>query len=359
VRPLSHLRSGVAVLPLLPTLALGLGMLPFAGGDSFAVAQAPHMRMSDVHAVNVPLVGPTVVRPGKLPRGPRAGVLWLVDNVVHTGTGRTVKMPWTRIGARKHSLRLVGRTDGGWLVKSFDGGDSWTLWSIRDGKRHLVTSSSVSEGEVVDYRLSQNHRRFLIHRFDGDRSTSISVRTLQNTPLDTQEFDGVGDVLAFSGPEVVVGLTDTQRWNVAARNVEALGVGAAGADLEHDLLFVTDPESGESGPTSLESPASPAWTATMAQTVVSPGGGRVLSRDERGGDRLTVRNRATGAVRVSFAVRFLTSETPVWESNRSFVFIAFVGGLGDRETLVRCRLSGVCQRISPIAPRDTISLPPV
>jgi hypothetical protein len=333
-------------------------MLQCTDGGSFAVTQAPSTRVSAVSAVDTPAVAPTVVRPGTLPRGPAAKVPWLVDNVVHTAAGRTLTMPWTRSGARAHSLRLVGHTPRGWFVKSFDGGDTWTLWTVRDGKRHRLTSSSVSEGDVVDYRLSHNHRRFLIHRFDGDRSTSISVHDLGSTPLDTQQFGEVGDVLSFSGAEVVVGVTDTQRWNVAALHVEALGVDAAGADLLHDLLFITDPDTGKSGPTSLETPAVPAWTAPMAQVVVSPGGGRALSRDALGGNLLTVRNLATGAVRASFSVRFLSSETPVWESNRSFVFIAFVGGLGDRETLVRCRLSGACQRISRIMPRDTISLPP-
>lgn len=98
----------------------------------------------------------------------------------------------------------------------------------------------------------------------------------------------------------------------------------------------------------------------MAQPVVSQGGGRVVSRDQRGGDQLTVRNVATSQRLASFDVRFMSTEAPVWESsNRSFVFIASVGGLGDRETLVRCRLSGSCQRISKITPRDTLSLPAV
>jgi hypothetical protein len=98
----------------------------------------------------------------------------------------------------------------------------------------------------------------------------------------------------------------------------------------------------------------------MAQPVVSHGGGRVVTRDSRGGDLLSVRSVQTGIARTSFDVRFMSSEAPVWESsNRSVVFIAYVGAAGDREALVRCRLSGACERISRVAPRDTISLPPV
>ncbi|MDQ3105175.1 MAG: hypothetical protein M3Q87_08145 [Actinomycetota bacterium] len=274
---------------------------------------------------------------------------------MHTGSGRTVKMPWTRNGARTHLLRLVGRTANGWLVKSFSG-NTWTLWSIRDGKRHSKTSSSVSEGEVVNYRLSRNHQRFLVHVFDGDRTTFVSVRDLNNAQVDAQNFAGIGDVLAFSGSELIVNVTDTQRWDVDAQSLDPLGVDAAGADIGDGLLFVTDPATGESGPTSLESPGTPPWTTKMAQVGVSPGGGRVLSRDTRGGHQLTVYNRVTGAVRVSFSVRFLASEAPIWESNRSFVFIAAVN---QSETLVRCRINGSCQRISKIRPRDTISLPPL
>ncbi len=357
MRSLFHPRRSIAVLPLLLTLTLGPGMLPVTGGTSFGVEQASNAGMSTGLTANAP--SPIVVRPAKLPHGPASKVRWLVDNVVHTGSGHTVEMPWTRNGARTHLLRLVGRTADGWLVKSFNGGNTWTLWSIRNGKRHSIATSSVSEGEVVDYRLSRNHQRFLVHKFDGDRNTSISVRDLNNASVDARNFDGVGEVLAFSGSEVIVNVTNTQRWDVDAQSVDALNVDAVGADIGDGLLFVTDRVTGESGPTSLENPGTPPWTAKMAQVAVSPGGGRVLSRDTRGGDLLTVYNRASGAVRASFSVRFLASEAPIWESNRSFVFIAAVDGLGDRETLVRCRINGSCQRISAIRPRDTISLPPL
>ena len=354
---LFHPRHDNAVLPLLTALALCLGMVLVTDGPSFGVEQASYSGTSIGPAAEAS--SPIVVRPTVLPRGSAPKVRWLVDNVVHTWNGNTVKMPWTREGARNHLLRLVGRTADGWLVKSFDGGDTWTLWSIRDGKRHSITSSSVSEGEVVHYRLSRNHQRFLVHAFDGDRTTSVSVRDLNNAQVDGQDFAGVADVLAFSGSELIVNVKDTQHWDVDAQSVDPLGVDAAGADIGHGLLFVTDLATGESGPTLLDSPGTPAWTAKMAQVVVSPGGGRVLSRDTPNGDLLTVYNRETGAVRASFSVRFLASEAPIWESNRSFVFIAAIGALGNHETLVRCRINGSCQRISAIRPRDTISLPPL
>lgn len=351
---LLHRRRGLAVLlPLLPALALGLGMVPVTGGTSFGVGQASHAGMSTGPTADPP--SPIVVRPTQLPRGPASKVRWLYDNVVHTGSGRTVKMPWTSEGARAHSLRLLGRTADGWLVKSH-GGYTWTLWAIRDGKRHPITSTSVTEGEVVNYRLSRDHQRFLVQLYDGDRSTSIYVRDLNNALVDVQDFALVPAVLAFSGSELIVNVRDTQHWDVDAQSVDPLGVDAAGADIGHGLLFVTDPATGESGPTSLESPGTPTWTAEMTQVGVSPGGGRVLSRDTRGEHLLTVYNRLTGEVRVSFSVRFLASEAPIWESNRSFVFIAAVN---ESETLVRCRINGSCQRISAIRPRDTISLPPL
>lgn len=356
MRSLSHRPSHRAVLPLLTVVALGLGVVPGTSGPSSGAERPPQGSTGSGHAAAVRT--PVVVRPSALRIGPPSRVRWLVDNVVHTGNGHTVTLPWTRAGARRHLVRLVGHTADGWLVRSFDGGDTWTLWSVEAGRRHAIASSSVSEGEVVGYRLSHNHRRFLVHRFDGDASTAISVRDLDNAEVDGQEFAGDAEVLAFSGPELVVGATDTQLWDVDAQSVDPLGVDAAGADLRHDLLFVTDPASGESGPTSLENPGTPAWTATMAQAVVSPGGGRVVSRTAPHDSLLTVRNEETGAVRVSFDVRFLASEAPVWESGRAFVFVASVGGLGDRETLVRCRVDGSCLRISAIRPRDTISLPP-
>lgn len=321
-------------------VALGLGAAPEASAGAAEVAGSP-----------------VVVRPAALHRGSPPRVAWLADNVVHTGDGRSVTLPWSRAGARRHHVTLLGHTADGWLVKSFDGGDTWTLWSVHAGERHKITSASVSEGEIVGFTLSGDRQRFLSLRFDGLDTTTISVRELDNTQLDSRDFVDNGDVLAFSGHELVVGKTDTQRWDVDAPSLTPLGVDAAGADLEHDLLFVTDPVTGESGPTSFDAPGAPAWTAAMAQPVVSPRGGRVLSRDRPRGSLLTVRSVATGAVRASFAVRFLASEAPVWETDRSFVFIASVGGLGDRETLVRCRVDGTCRRVSPIRPRDAISLP--
>ncbi len=349
---LFHSRRGIAVLPLLPALALGLGMVPVTGGTSFGVGPASQAGTSTRPAVDARL--PIVVQPTELPRGPASKVRWLFENVVHTASGRTVEMPWTRAGARAHSLRLLGRTADGWLVKSF-GGNTWTLWSVRDGKRHAITSSSVTEGEVVNYRLSRDRQRFLVQVFDGDRNTSIYVRDLNNVQVDGQGFAGVGEVLAFSGSELVVNVTDTKHWFVDAQRVETLA-DAVGADIGHGLLFKTDPATGESGPTSLDNPGTPTWTAKMAQVEVTPAGGRVLSRDTRGGQLLTVYSRATGAVRVSFSVRDLASEAPVWESNRSFVFIAVAN---QSEALVRCRINGSCQRISAFRPPDTISLPPL
>lgn len=348
------MRARVMAAAMLVVGTMGSGSLVAASASASAQEPAPNAAARQASA-------PTVVRPGKLPHGRHpATVPWMIDNIVHSGTGRKVTMPWTAKGARNQHLRLLGKIPGGWLVKSFDGGDRWMLWTVIRGHRTLVTSSSVSEGDIVDFRLARSHHRFLAYYFDGDSSATLSVRTLTNVELDRQDFDGTGTVLDFSGPEAVVSSDDTQRWTVATHTLDPLGLDAAGADLAHNLIFVTDSASGESGPTSLGSPGAPAWTAPIAQPVVSPGGGRVVSRDSRAGDLLTVRSLGTGAVRASFDVRFLSSEQPVWESsNRSFVFIAYVGGLGDREALVRCRLSGKCERISKVTPRDTLSLPGV
>ncbi len=304
---------------------------------------------------------PVVVRPGQLPRGSDARVAWLRDDDVHTAAGGTVDLPWSQKGARSQRLRLLGHTDRGWFLRSDDGGNTVAAWLARQGERHLVTAGSVSEGEVIRYQLAGDRSRFLVHRFDGDRNSALAVEDLDATLLDSQDLDGTAEVLSFSGAEAVVDLENTRRWDVDAGTAQGLGVDAAGADLDHDLLFVTDPATEESGPTSLETPGEPAWTAKMANVVVSPGGGRVLSRDERTGEQLTVRDVSTGDVLADFSVHYLFNdtpafETPVWESNHSFVFLASVGGLGDKEVLVRCRLSGVCVRVSPITARDTLSL---
>ena len=253
----------------LSAAALALGLACSAAQLAPSVQAAP-LRESASAGQSQPAPPPVVVvRPGQLPRGNHARVAWLHDDVVHTAEGGTVDLPWSKAGARSHGLRLLGHTPRGWFLRDA-GGNTVSAWSARRGERNRVTSGSVSEGEILRFQLAEDRSRFLVHRFDGDRHSSLAVEDLDATLLDLQDFGGVAEVLSFSGSEAVVGVEDTQRWDVGAGTVEDLGRDAAGADLHHDLLFVTDPATGNSGPTSMVAPGEPAWTARMAQVVVSP-----------------------------------------------------------------------------------------
>lgn len=298
---------------------------------------------------------PVVVRVRDLDRGPRAEVHWRGGNVVHTAGGRKVTLPWTSRAARRAHLELVGATTAGWLVTTFDGGDTTDVWLVKAGRRTHVSDSSVFEGLVLSHGVSDDGSLFYTQTWDEVDDDVIDIEDLAGDEVAGGLFSGDPEVLSFSGPEAVIGTEDTQHLDVATDTVTPLGVDAAGASIVHDLLFVTD-EGGLAGPTSLSDPAAPTWTADMTSIRVSPDATRVLSSPASDDDVIEVRDLATGELERSFDVRWLAS-TPVWETSRSIVFVGYAGGLAEKAALVRCRLSGRCARVSPILLEDDLGLP--
>lgn len=290
-------------------------------------------------------------------RGPATGVPWLAGNLLHTGAGRTVEVPWTARQARQQSLRLLGRAEGGWLLKSFTHGYRWTTWLVAHGRRTELSSSSVTEGDVVLERIADDGRHYATETYnDANPDNSVAVRGLDGQPTAVRTFEGDAFVLDLSGTQAVVGTDHARLWSFGTDTVDDLGVPAVGADLEHDLLLV-DAGAGQVGPTSISAPGEPAWTAPLEQAVVSPAGGRLVARDPARPRVLVVRNVTTGEVVATLGIgRFLQSDAPVWASNRAVLFVAATSSLGDREVLVRCRLTGACTRLTEPRPRDTISI---
>lgn len=333
-------RRRVRGLAVLSTGLLALG----------AIAGAPAAVGSLGAGADTDAGPPIVVKVAKLDRGSHAKVPWLHSNVVHTATGKTVTLPWKPERARDRLRSLLGHTSRGWMLRSSDGEYMQRLWVATHKKRTSLESDGVSGGENINFFLSDDAQRYLTDGSDGE-STSMRVNTLGGAQVASRSFDyEYGWVLDFSGPRAVVGGGSAlaQLWTVDSDTVEDLGTAALTADLAHDLLIAYDPESGESGPTAISAPAEPAWTAPMKEAVVSPGGGRVLSSDPDNLNLLTVRSVETGAVQVSFKIRYRFRAAPVWEDNNSFVLIAqrLENDSDGPKALVRCTLAGTCVRVS-------------
>lgn len=301
---------------------------------------------------------PQVVRVGNLQLSDHpAGIAWLDGRVLHTPSGATIGMPWTARAAKHRSLHIVRHTLRGWLLEDFSN-SARHVWLVRDGHRTKLSSTGVSEGDVVSVVTSTDHRRYAVTDYDGDATATVTVRDLRGDVVASRTFDGDGAVLDFSGADAVIGTSGTQRWSIGDDTVSDLGVDAVGASLAHDVLLVKD-GTGQVGPTSLSSPATPAWTAAMTQPRISPGGGRVVSRPTPGSQDLEVRALLDGSVLRQLQMRFLASEVPVWASNRAFGFIGATTGLGDLERMARCTVAGHCSAYSVVRPRDRISIPPL
>jgi hypothetical protein len=283
---------------------------------------------------------------------------WLDGHTLHRTDGSTLTLPWSRTAARERSLRLLGKTPEGWLVKDFTG-NTWNVWLVRHGARTRLSQHAVSEGDIVHVTLSSDRQRYVVRTYSGDPSENpVTVRDLAGDVLASRLFPNDAEVLAFNGTRAVVGVADTQVWDVDADEVQPVGRDAFDADLAHDLAFVADPETSEVGPTSLSSPMDPPWSAPMRQITVSPDGDRVLSRV--GGSRVfTVRDTVTGAVEKSFRISYPTGDPVEWESDDAFVIVGSPDGLGDHEVIARCTVAGRCTAASRTRALDTLSLPVV
>ncbi len=356
VHPLSPRRPGLRRLAVAAAAAVIVPVVIATPAQGSAQGSAPGSSRAGAtssRAVDV------VVRLGDLDRRSKPLELaWLVGRVLHRTDGSTLQLPWTVAGARERSLRLLGKTAEGWLVKDFTG-DRWNVWSVSHGERTLLSEHGVTEGDIVGITLSSDRQRYAVRYYSGDPSENlVSVRDLDGDVVASRDFPNDASVLAFSGDRAVIGTADTQVWDVDGDTSEALGRDAGAADLTHGLAFVYTTGS-DVGPTPVDAPDDPTWSAPMVQAEVSPGGGLVLSRPALGHRVFVVRDVETGASVISFRIRYPTGLAALWESDRAFVLVGTVDGLGDKQVLARCTVTGHCARVSAVQSRDTISLPAI
>lgn len=289
----------------------------------------------------------------ELPQKGRAGTAWLAGNRLHTPAGRVVTLkPWTAKSAADQSLRLIGRTDSGWLLRSFSGGYLVKVWLYRNSERTLVTSAAPSEGDSYSYSPADDGSGLIKIYNDGAGSSTASALGLDGDVLASVEFSDEGVALAFSGTQAVLNRSDTHLWTVGSDPV-ALGVDTLAANLAADLVVV-DVGNGTGGPTALSSPAEPEWLAPMTWAALSPDGAWVVNSGGTTNNRLSVHDVATGTLKTTVRLRHRTGE-PVWDTDRSFVFTATTRR-GATEALVRCTVRGTCARVSDYEPSGTLSI---
>ena len=324
-------------------LALALGTTPYAASGE--VEQKPGVRTID---------------PGALRRGPDAAVDHLQDGVIRTASGRriTVGVPYTR----GHQA-LLGRRGNGWLVAS-KSGDTARVHLVRKGRRPVEvpkTRLTYYSDAFTGWRLSQDGRWLLTTGYDrGGSATSIrdlvSGKRVASTysgaffqPLDAAD----GHVVTYAEDDQ--GELSAVDWAPPAEP-RRVADDVDWADLRRNLVFV---RSGNGyGPTDLDAPGTPPWSARFQPLDVSPDGSLAIGlRVHRSFDDpavLELRRMADGELLQSFAYGpkitmdnwSITAEheqTARFETDRRFVF-----QLTTRRgaVLVRCRLSGRCQRAS-------------
>jgi hypothetical protein len=284
------------------------------------------------------------IDPTTLARGPAPHAAYLAGLSLHTATGRVVHVPLS--AKHRGSVELLGHTARGWVVVDHYGSPERVL-AVRGG--HATTLLRWDNAEPMDtvWALSRDRTR-LLQDVDGQGAyTDLYVHDLSGKRVGHLYVDDVGSVLDFSGPAVVFGGTHTWLWTVGRAPVKIWRLSAASASFAHDVLFADVRRlTGRNGPTPLDAPAAPAWSAGPRPVAVSPDGTRVLATRGRH-QGYEVRDLSTGAVLGIWNLPRVRAGLVRWEDDRSIL----VGVRTDSgEAVVRCSLGGTCERATPWTP---------
>lgn len=341
-------RARLIALSLLTALAL-------------APAAAPAAPSTDRSAVGDP---PTrTLAPLRLPRGREAAVDFMQDGVIHP-VGRAA-LP-IRTPANGEQRQLLGKSGKGWLVAVRKGYLSRVV-ALRPGHAPVeirrTRGTTYGQGDSsVGWLLSRDGTMLVSTLFDRG-GTTYGAQDLDGHGLGSR-WDGgyfnpldadAGHVITWStddGTRVVDWLPPRTRTTVARR--------ATYASIRDDLLFART--TGRLyGPTTLSSPAAPAWAVPFAPLAISPDGATAVGLRLAGSGFdspaiLDVRRMSDGALldsiaygdRITEETWSITSQheqTAAWETNRRFVFELRTS---RGSVLVRCSLSQRCQRASDV-----------
>ncbi|QIG42762.1 hypothetical protein G5V58_08175 [Nocardioides anomalus] len=287
----------------------------------------------------VGLGAPAVAEPAEPP-----AVAYATGTVVHLPDGSSVTLPV------RGRVEVLGRRAGQWLV-AVDSADDRVL-AVRGRTVRQVWLHRYAE-EAVGYQLRRGAAQVVESVTDRGGRTELTVFDLDGDVVGSRAwFDGTS-VIGQDDDALYVGFWErpTLRWVPGERSTK-VGPVAELADPDHDLLFVATPsgdgddeDDDQVGPTALSAPGTPAWSADFEPSAVSPDGAWVAGETYRRRALLEVRRVSDGAVVALPALALAgTTGVPVaWEADGDLLAVV---GTGGRRWLVRCTVTGDCERVT-------------
>ncbi len=296
------------------------------------------------------------VKLGTLPRGGHAKTPYLIGRDLHLADGRVRRLPFSKAAAA--DLVLAGRTRSGWVIGARPS-PGYDFILVR-GKRKTFIHRPQSDDSTDEYRLNRAGTRLLVSYRDRGDSSTLFVHKLDGTRVGLARLNVAADLLDFAdGRAFLASGTRTRRWRPGVGFTTVVAQPSASADAPRDLLFVWDPDRQGFGPTALSAPATPAWAASFQPTEVSPDATKVVGYQVKAGqptDRIDVRRMSDGTRIASFDPGH--SQTLRWEDDSHLLWTDYrrASGVGQH-ALVRCSLTGGCQRITDYVKRNQFSFP--
>jgi hypothetical protein len=302
-------------------------------------------------AVVVPLglAGPAEARAV----GDAPTVTWQSGRTVHTATGQVVTLPrsvptYAQVLGQRHDEWIVVVPGGEAEVLAVRGGHVRRVW------RHVYDESATS------YTLVSGRDQVVEWNYTRGTTSYGVVFDLRGEELGSRSWGGFADVLAADAEGVLVsGRTQTVRW-VPGRKPVPVAPTATFADPAHDVLFAMTDDG--AGPTTLSAPGTPAWAAHFDPETVSPSGTWVAGATYGTRPKLQVRRLSDGTPAPLPLVKLDADPTVVgvshvqlrWESD-DVVLLVVHGVLG--RAVVRCTVTGSCERATPWVKGQALSFP--
>lgn len=308
-------------------LVVALGALLLTGGLTTvppgSAAPAPEVSRETVVATS-------------LAKGPRPAVAYLEGRTLHLPSGAVRTLPFPKSHAR--DLSLLGPSPRGWVVVDSTGSFN-KLFRVRAG-----TATKFWSG--VDYsdsfRLGVNGKRVVHLYVDRGGYSYATVFDLDGKNRTGMRFNGYGSVLAFTGDRMVVSGSKTWDWVIGSPKSAISPDPSPAADIRKNILWVPAPGDTR-GPTTLSLPDAPEWSARFLPRQVSTAGSYVVGYSFDG-KRIQVRDMVNGVLVRSIKTQHPSGSALFWESDSKLMFVVRTS-LG--RALVRCGVSGPCQRATP------------
>jgi hypothetical protein len=283
--------------------------------------------------------------PTTLPRGAEPQLTWLGGRTIHAANGHETQVPVPPSHAKY--LRLLGKSRGQWIV--VDPGVTTKVLAIRGKVARTFWKRTFYE-PATTYALSRGGTRVVQWYSDRGGTTTATVFGLDGHVVRSRTWNAWGDILDFSGDQLVLGFRHTQTWTPGASPRPIAGRASA-VDVGRDVLFVGDADY-RWGPTSLAAPGTAPWYASFTPRSVSPDGSWVAGFNV-GMNKLQVRSMVDGSL-APVTLKHAMGDVVGWEPD-GHVIVGVHTELGN--ALVRCDVEGACERATDWLKGEAVNLP--